>query len=100
MNDLAKEALIEALKGVTMQGLDMLIAHNIKGAELIKAGIADVVKLQDHNNTLLDILTFLKPLFGIVESWLEKTFPTLFRLFNWAKTMWNSLFGAPTTATA
>lgn len=97
MEAIAREELTSALKQTTLAVLDELIAHQIKGAELIKRGMVEMMtikkELEDHYEALKTLLNLLKPMFEIVRDWLVKCYQHLVDLFDWAKKMWHEIFG-------
>lgn len=90
--------LTQQLKDTTITALNALIAHNVKGADLIKQGIlqaADVKQqAQSFWDELVQILNVLQPLFGLVREWLVSAYNHLVELFDWAKAKWHELFGS------
>lgn len=86
-----------ALKDMTLNVLGELIAHNIKGADLIKKGIEQVLEIkkevEDHYETLKALLMLLKPVFEIARDWLVSAYNHLVALFDWAKAKWHEIFG-------
>jgi len=93
-----ERAQLEAtIKEITLKGLDALIAHNVKGAELIKKGVESLLQcsdeLQEHYEQLKAILNMLKPVFELVRDWLVEFYAHLVRLFDWAKEKWHEIFG-------
>jgi hypothetical protein len=103
MDAISKEILTEAVKHTTLAVLDMLIKHNIKGAQLIKdiqisSASAHTTKIEDHYKILLDIISLLQPVFNLVGEWLAAQFPCLLSLFTWAKDVWESAQSVITAA--
>lgn len=95
---IAERAQLEAaIKEITLKGLDALIAHNVKGADLIKAGVESLMscaaEFEDHVEQLKTILNLLKPVFELARSWLLEFYAHLVALFDWAKEKWNEIFG-------
>jgi len=93
-----ERAQLEAtIKEITLKGLDALISHNVKGAELIKKGVESLLQcsdeLQEHYEQLKAILNMLKPVFELVRDWLVEFYAHLVRLFDWAKEKWHEIFG-------
>lgn len=82
-----------AVKELTLYGLNMLMNHNARLAQSVLIGVAVVEKLAEHTELLHDILDLLRPLFGVVDDWIKKEHPYLWDIFSWAQQMWNSLFG-------
>lgn len=87
-----------ALKDMTLTVLNELIAHNIKGADLIKKGIESFGKLESeleaHYDLLVKLISLLKPVFELAREWLVSCYSHLVAVFDWAKEMWHKLFGA------
>jgi hypothetical protein len=96
--DTAERIQLEsALKDMTLTVLNELVAHNIKGAELIKKGVESFARLEsefeDHYETIKQLINMLKPVFEIARDWLVKCYSHLVAVFDWAKEMWNKIFG-------
>jgi len=89
--------LEQALKDVTLAALNGLIAHNIRGADLIKKGLEQAFAITDeiekHYNELKAILMLLKPVFDIAREWIARCYAHLLDLFDWAKKKWHEIFG-------
>lgn len=92
-----REKLVATVKDVTLTALNELIAHNIKGADLIKKGIEQALEIkaevEQYYATLKIILSVLKPVFEIARDWLVSCYNHLVALFDWAKEKWHELFG-------
>jgi hypothetical protein len=78
-------------------GLSWLVEHNIKGAKLLKDGIAKTEDIVAHNEMLRQILTLLSPIFGLasdaVRAWLASNYMFLVPVYDWAKDVIVSFFG-------
>lgn len=97
MENADKLQLESALKDVTLSVLNELIAHNIKGAELLKKGLEEALsmkqEIEKHYEMLKLLLTLLKPVFEIAREWLASCYSHLVALFDWAKEKWHEIFG-------
>lgn len=97
MNYAEKQQLEDALKTVTLTVLNQLIAHNIKGAELVKKGVEEIINIKEevdaHYETLKTLLTLLRPVFDLARDWLVECYHHLVALFDWAKAKWHEIFG-------
>lgn len=89
--------LEQAVKDVTLVALNELIAHNFKGADLIKRGLEQALNIKDeieaHYDQLKLILNMLKPVFDIARDWIKACYVHLLDLFDWAKAKWHEIFG-------
>lgn len=97
MEDVAKQDLELAVKEMTLQVLDQLIKHNIKGADLLKQGLEELEQIKEHYDLLIEIIKTLTPIFKYfyekAKEWLSQAYSHLVALFEWAKDLWHSLFG-------
>lgn len=90
--------LVDSLKTAALAAIAELVAHHVKGADLLEKGFTQmteiVTEVADWYEMLKNILNALKPFFGIVEVWLKAAYAHLIEIFEWAKTMWHKIFGA------
>ena len=97
MDTVERLELEKTIQDVTLNTLNMLIAHNVKGADLIKKGVEAIIGVKDefeqHYDQLKLILNMLQPLFEVVRDWLAKAYAHLVELFDWAKAKWHEIFG-------
>lgn len=97
MESVDRVQLEQSLKDLALNGINMLIAHNVKGADLIKKGIESIIDVTDefeaHYDQLKVILNVLKPIFDIVREWLVKAYQYFVELWDWAKAKWHEIFG-------
>jgi hypothetical protein len=97
MEAIARERMEDALKVLAIQGINMLVAHHIKGADLIKKGFDTLVMnekdIKDYWNELKEILKVLGPIFDVVRDWIAKTYEHLLELWDWAKDKYHEIFG-------
>lgn len=97
MEAVERAQLESAIKELTLNGLNALIAHNVKGADLIKKGVEAMMTtandFQEHWEQLKAILQMLKPVFELVRDWLVACYNHLVELFDWAKQKWHEIFG-------
>ena len=97
MEAVERASLEAAVKELTLNGLNALIAHNVKGAELIKKGVEAMMTtaegFQEHWEQLKAILQMLKPVFELVRDWLVSCYNHLVELFDWARAKWHEIFG-------
>ncbi len=89
--------LAGALKETTLAIINQLVAHNVKGADLIAKGIGQMTNLMDEAakwyDLLKNLLLALKPVFELVRDWLVEAYQHLVVVFDWAKEMWHKIFG-------
>ena len=97
METIPQAVLADAVKAITATILQQLKAHNVKGAELLESGIAVTEQIVEHGSQLFTLIKALVPLFGqiydAVKSWLQSAYAGLVTLFDWAKDLWNAIFG-------
>lgn len=98
MDAVQRVQIDSALKEMTLTVLNELVAHNIKGAELIRQGVVEFMSIKEdvskHYETLIKLITLLKPVFEIARDWLVKCYSHLVAVFDWAKEMWQKIFGS------
>lgn len=97
MEAIERGQLEDAVKDLALSGLNMLIAHNIKGADLIKKGVEALIsnesEIKQHWESLKVILNMLKPIFDVVRDWIASAYAHLLELWDWAKRKWHEIFG-------
>lgn len=97
MEAVERDQLEAAVKELALSGLNMLIAHNVKGADLIKKGLDTLISNEDelkkHWEDLKVILNMLKPIWDLVRDWIAKAYAHLLELLDWAKAKWHEIFG-------
>jgi len=89
--------LEDAVKTITLYGLNKLVDHHIKGADLMKKAALGVIGVVDelnaHQDELRMILQILKPVLDVAREWLVQAYQHLVALFDWAKAKCRELFG-------
>lgn len=89
--------LVENVKEAALAAINELVAHNVKGADLLQKGFLQMTdiatEVADWYEILKSLLTALKPFFQVIETWLKEAYRHLVEVFNWAKEMWHKLFG-------
>ena len=89
--------LVENVKKAALDAINELVAHHVKGADLLQKGfnqICDVTtEVAEWYEILKSLLTALKPFFNLIETWLKDAYAHLVEVFNWAKEMWHKIFG-------
>lgn len=97
MTAVEREQLELSLQNITIGVLDELAKHKVKWAELMKQAIEEFKiakpQIEQWYETLKVILIALKPVFEIVREWLVAAYSHLVDLFDWAKKMWQEIFG-------
>jgi hypothetical protein len=97
MEDLSKEVLTKAVQDMAISGLSYLVEHNIKGAKLIKDGIAQAHDIVSHNEMLKKILQLLAPILNFgsdaLIAWLSSNYAYLVPVYIWAKDVLVSFLG-------
>lgn len=92
-----KSKLEDSIKNVTLSVLNELIAHNVRGADLLKKALVNLPEIKSEIEKYYDLLkvllNLLKPVFEIARDWLVKCYNHLVVLFDWAKEKWNEIFG-------
>jgi hypothetical protein len=77
--------------------LNDLVAHKIKGADLLLAGFTQMTTIAQNVTTWVDelnaLLAALQPFFGLIESWLASAYAHLVQVYEWAKAQWHKIFG-------
>jgi hypothetical protein len=90
--------LIDQVKEAALAAINELVSHHVKGADLLQKGFTQMCDLSeeiaDWYEILKNLLVALKPFFGIIESWLNDMHSHFVDIFNWAKAMWNKIFGS------
>jgi uncharacterized membrane protein YfbV (UPF0208 family) len=85
------------LQSAALNVLNDLVAHKIKGADLILNGLTQLSALQQEASTwyeeLKALLQALQPFFGMVREWLSSAYTHLVQVYDWAKAMWHKIFG-------
>ncbi len=86
-----------ALKDSALAVLNELVKHNVKGAELIQRGMIEFAEIRQEVTEWYEILKqliqLLKPMFDIARDWLVVAYNHLVAVFDWAKEMWQKIFG-------
>ena len=89
--------LVDQVKKAALDAINELVAHHIKGADVLKKGLEQVCEFTqeaaDWYEILKSLIAALKPFFGMVEEWLKNAYAHLVEIFNWAKEMWHKIFG-------
>lgn len=97
MDAVQRVELEAALKEMTVIVLNELVAHHVKGADLIKKGIDSLLTMEDefkeHYDTIVRLISLLKPVFELAREWLASCHAHLVAIFDWAKAMWHKIFG-------
>lgn len=88
--------LVSSVKDAALAAINDLVAHHVKGADLLQKGftqLCDVsTEVSDWYEILKNLLHALQPFFGLIEAWLKDAYAHLVDVFNWAKEMWHKLF--------
>lgn len=89
--------LVESVKKAALDAINELVAHHVKGADLLQKGFLQMTdiatEVADWYEILKNLLTALKPFFQVIETWLKEAYEHLLEVFNWAKEMWHKIFG-------
>lgn len=89
--------LVDQVKKAALDAINELVAHHIKGADVLQKGLEQVCEFTkeaaDWYDILKNLIAALKPFFGMVEEWLKNAYAHLVEIFNWAKEMWHKIFG-------
>lgn len=104
MADIAISSLGDAVKQATLDILNQVQTHKLKGGDLIIQGLKmleqgmDIAgELKEQLSTWTEILktlvSILKPLFETVRDWLVSAYEHLVALFDWCKEKWHEFFG-------
>ena len=89
--------VVSNLQSAALTVLNDLVAHKIKGADLILNGLTQLSSMQQEASQwyeeLKALLTALQPFFMLIRDWLVSAYNHLVQVFDWAKAMWHKIFG-------
>ena len=91
------ESLVLSVKEAALKAINELVSHNVKGSDLLQKGfqqMTDIVtEVADWYEILKNILITLKPFFELVGEWIKEAYTHLLEVWEWAKDMWQKIFG-------
>jgi hypothetical protein len=97
MEAIAREQLEASLKESALSVLNQLVAHKIKGADLLLKGfntMCDITKETSEWIELLKVLiSLLQPMFEVIKEWISSTYSHLLEILEWAKKKYHEIFG-------